>query len=65
MNYTTGVLIQVGQRKNLIIQATAILCALIACNNDYFNSFSPGQNGRHFADDIFTCIFMNKNFDFD
>ena len=23
---------------------------------------SPGQNGHHFADDIFKCIFMNENF---
>ena len=22
----------------------------------------PGQNGRHFADDIFKCIFMNEKF---
>ena len=22
---------------------------------------SPGQNGRHFADDIFSRIFLNKN----
>ena len=22
----------------------------------------PGQNGRHFADDIFKCTFMNENF---
>ena len=22
---------------------------------------SPGQNGRHFTDDIFQCIFLNKN----
>ena len=25
------------------------------------NSFPPGQNGRHFADDIFRCIFLNEN----
>ena len=24
------------------------------------NSFSPGQNGRHFTEGIFTCIFMNE-----
>ena len=24
-----------------------------------FNSSSPGQNGCHFADDIFRCIFVN------
>ena len=23
-------------------------------------NFPPGQNGRHFADDIFRCIFVNE-----
>ena len=26
------------------------------------NSCPPGQNGRHVADDIFRCIFMNEKF---
>ena len=26
------------------------------------NSSSPGQNGRHFPDDIFKCVFMNEKF---
>ena len=26
-----------------------------------FNSLRPRQNGRHFADDIFKCIFLNEN----
>ena len=26
-----------------------------------FNSLRPRQNGRHFADDIFKCIFFNEN----
>ena len=26
------------------------------------NSSLPVQNGRHFADDIFWCIFVNENF---
>ena len=26
------------------------------------NSSPPGQNGRHFADDIFRCIFVNEKF---
>ena len=30
--------------------------------SDPFNSSPPGQNGRHFADDIFRCIFVNENF---
>ena len=25
------------------------------------NSSPPGQNGRHFADDTFKCIFVNQN----
>ena len=25
------------------------------------NSLRPRQNGRHFADDIFKCIFLNEN----
>ena len=30
--------------------------------NACVNSSFPGQNGRHFADDIFGCIFMNEMF---
>ena len=26
------------------------------------NSSPPGQNGRHFPDDIFRCIFVNEKF---
>ena len=27
----------------------------------FFNTLRPRQDGRHFADDIFTCIFFNEN----
>ena len=27
----------------------------------HFNSLKPRQNGSHFADDIFKCIFLNEN----
>ena len=26
-----------------------------------FNTLRPRQNGRHFPDNIFKCIFLNKN----
>ena len=26
-----------------------------------FNTLRPRQNGRHFPDDIFKCIFVNEN----
>ena len=28
---------------------------------DCFNTLRPRQNGRHFPDDIFKCIFLNEN----
>ena len=29
--------------------------------HDIVNTLRPRQNGRHFADDIFKCIFLNEN----
>ena len=29
--------------------------------HSYLNTLRPRQDGRHFADDIFTCIFFNEN----
>ena len=28
----------------------------------YVSSSPPGQNGPHFSDDIFSCIFVNEKF---
>ena len=34
----------------------------MASKASYFlNTLRPGQNGRHFADNIFKCIFLNEN----
>ena len=33
-----------------------------ACECNTLNSSPPGPNGRHFADDIFRCIFVNEKF---
>ena len=30
-------------------------------NGRSFNTLRPRQNGRHFPDDIFKCIFLNEN----
>ena len=32
----------------------------IICNNHMVNTLRPRQNGRHFLDDIFKCIFLNE-----
>ena len=35
---------------------------MVAYFKDFsFNTLRPRQNGRHFPDDIFKWIFMNKN----
>ena len=31
------------------------------CQDHHLNTLRPKQNGRHFADDIFKCIFLNEN----
>ena len=31
-------------------------------DSDYINSSPPGQNDRHFTDNIFRCIFVNEKF---
>ena len=33
----------------------------VRINQYIFNTLRPRQNGRHFADDIFKCIFLNEN----
>ena len=33
----------------------------VITGNPFFNTLRPRQNGRHFADDIFKCIFLNEN----
>ena len=31
------------------------------CSIRWLNTLRPRQNGRHFADDVFKCIFLNEN----
>ena len=35
------------------------VCVSASCHR--INTLRPRQDGRHFADDIFTCIFFNEN----
>ena len=34
---------------------------LLQSSATFFNTLRPRQNGRHFPDDIFKCIFLNEN----
>ena len=43
-----------------ILSLTECYCTCWACVHN-INTLRSRQNGRHFADDIFKCIFLNKN----
>ena len=43
----------------LVIMEGAAL--ILAIQKLFVNTLRPRQNGRHFADDIFKCIFLNEN----
>ena len=47
--------------KNLKSEFTMTVGKHSATVSNFFNSFLPRLNGRHFADDIFRCIFINEN----
>ena len=44
-----------------ICQFGAEASLLVNEETDIINTLRPKQNGRHYADDIFKCIFLNEN----
>ena len=49
------------QCEEMIENANMILCFLIGINIMRFSSLRPRWNRRHFADNIFECIFFLEN----
>ena len=49
--------------NHIILDAfgNTITVTLGACSHAFFYRLRPRQNGRHFADDIFKCIFFYEN----
>ena len=46
----------------VLVQSSAV--KILACGllgHHYLNTLRPRHKGRHFADDIFKCIFFNEN----
>ena len=37
------------------------LCQYKMCRDPHVNTLRPRQNGRHFADDVLKCIFLNES----
>ena len=50
------IFIQENAFENVVWKMAAILS-----RPQFVNTLRPRQNGRHFADGIFNCIFLNKN----
>ena len=55
-----GIIKMKGSCKSLscLYKCTPVLIRL---HLNVFNTLRPRQNGRHFADDILKCIFLNEN----
>ena len=55
-----------GRWDNVVLRTDTSTLAIISHINFFVQrnliNVSPGQNGRHFADDIFRHIFMNEKF---
>ena len=53
-----------GRQKDPLYQYTMAIDDLATYEPGHqlpFNALRPRQNGRHFPDDIFKCIFINEN----
>ena len=47
--------------RNLTPVHLQLSCTAFASTRPHINTLRPRQDGRHFADAIFTCIFFNEN----
>ena len=57
LNWNSNTFIQENATETVVHEMAAILS-----RGRWVQSSSPGQNGCHFTDDIFKCIFVNENF---
>ena len=57
----SGPICGVTDRVRIIPAQISYLIFLVNYLVAYLNTLRPRQNGRHFPDDIFKCIFLNEN----
>ena len=50
-----------GEKLDIYTSKTEVHFVQTSLYQPFFNTLGPRQNGRPFADDIFKCIFLNKN----
>ena len=46
-----------------MLETPTLVSFFVCIGADLIQLISPGQNGRHFAGDVFKCIFVNENKD--
>ena len=55
-SWNSNIFNQENALENVVCEMASILC-----RPPCVNTSRPGQNGRHFSDDTFKCIFLNEN----
>ena len=55
-------MVRVWVYVHLYFSDESLIVSVIVVHCPVFNSFPPGQHGRHFADYIFRLIFVNEKF---
>ena len=61
LSYPFKRLMNGSMHRNLLPLRSTKMHLNIGGITQYINTLKPRQNGRHFADDIFKCIFLNEN----
>ena len=57
-----GLITNKNSEECIIVYNAFLMMLKKQCTTYPINSSPPGQNGRHFADIIFRCIFVNEKF---
>ena len=55
------IVVRIWEKIYRVITAPHCIASSKAQQKPGVNTLRPRQNGRHFADDIFKCIFLNEN----
>ena len=63
---TSRIFVNIGPSNDFVPNGTTPLPEPLLINyrldtQQHIKTLKPKQNGRHFPDDIFKCIFLNKN----
>ena len=55
------IIISLALKQGLVMWVCVVMVQRLECYFMWINTLRPRQNGRHFADDMLKCIFLNEN----